>query len=171
MKKTLLGISLYLFILPLLLTSCKPTEKGYKSAYDAALNKREAVKADVDQNVAVSRLQEVDGAQLKVVDGVEVYVLNQRIRPVEEGKTLPGNYNVAVGTYKMITNCTSQSNDLKNEGYEAFPAREPEGMYYTIAGSFSTLSEAVKFTKEYQKGKDRSYVGLPGAPVIIYSPK
>ena len=152
------------------LTSCKPTEKGYKSAFDAALNKREAVKADIDRNVAVSEFQSVDGAQLKEIDGVKVYVLNQRLRPAEEGMALPGSYNVAVGKYKMITNCRSQANDLKAEGYDAFPAKDTDGMYYTVAGSFATLSEAEKFTQEYQKNKDRAYVGLPSAPVIIFSP-
>ena len=167
MNKTFFLIAL-LFIF---LTSCKPTEKGYKAAYDAALGKREAVRTDIDSNNAVSEVQQVDGAQLKEVDGIKVFVLNQRIKPAEEGQTLPGNYNVAVGSYKMITNCRSQSLALKEEGYEAFPAREPDGMYYTIAGSFPTLSEAVKFYENYRKSKNRVYVGLPDSPVIIYSPK
>ena len=155
----------------LLLVECKPTEKGYKSAYDAALGKRQAAMADLDVNLPEGALQQVDGAQLREVDGVKVYVLNQRLKPADPGMELPGNYNVAVGTYKMITNSRSQSQALIAEGYKAFPAQEPDGMYYTIAGSFDNLSEAVKFYESYRKGKDRVYVGLPDAPVIIYSPK
>ena len=152
------------------MTSCKPTEKGYKAAYDAALGKREAAMSDIDTNVAVGEIQQVDGAQLKEVDGVKVYVLNQRLKPVEEGKRLPGNYNVAVGTYKMITNCRAQAEALKAEGYEAFPAVDMEGMHFTIAGSFPTMSDAVKFYEKYKSGKNRVYVGLPQSPVIIFSP-
>lgn len=164
----------YLIILALFIcfaTSCKPTEKGYKAAYDAALGKREAAYKDLDVDLPEGKLQEADGAQLKEVNGVSVYVLNQRIRPVDEGRKLPGSYNVAVGTYKMITNCSSQSEALKHEGYDSFPAREGDGIYYTIAGSFETLDEAVTFYEKYSKDKDRVYVGLPNAPVIIYSPR
>ena len=153
------------------LVGCKPTEKGYKTAYDAALNKRQAAMADIDVKLSEGDFQQVDGAQLKEVDGVKVYVLNQRITPVDKDSSLPGNYNVAIGTYKMITNCRSQVADLKSEGFNAFEAKEPEGMYYSIAGSFDSLDEAVKFYQDYKKGKNRVYVGLPSTPVIIYSPK
>lgn len=167
MKKFIFLFSLLLFLLP----SCKPTEKGYKSAYDAALGKREALKADIDVDLPDGALQSVDGPQLKEIDGVKVYLLNQRISPVEEGVSLPESYNVAIGSYKMNTNTKAQAQALKEEGYNAFSAKDTEGMYYTIAGSFPSLSEAVKFYQEYKAGKDRVYVGLPNSPVIIYSPK
>lgn len=154
-----------------LFSSCKPTEKGYKSAYDVALGKRQSVLTDIDVNLPEGALQEVDGAQLKQVDGANVYILTQRISPLENNQILPENYNVAVGKYKMSTNCKAQVESLKNEGYEAFSAKDTEGNYYTIAGSFSTLFEAVKFYQAFQKNKNRIYVGLHEAPEIIYSPK
>lgn len=154
------------------LMGCKPTEKGYQAAYDAAKNKREAAIADLGVDLPKGAFQEVDGPQIKEVDGVKVYVLNQRIKPDGGALTqLPGRYNVAIGKYKMITNCKSQAEDLTAKGYEAFPAKDTEGAYYTIAGSFQDLKEAVKFYDEFQKGKDRVYVGLPEAPVIINSPR
>lgn len=152
------------------LSSCKPTEKNYKAAYDAALGKREAMKADLGVDLQEGALQQVDGPQLKKVDGVEVYVLNKRIVPAEDGKKLPGHYNVAVGEYKMVTNSRAQSEDLKAEGYDSFPAKDSAGMHYTIAGSFPTLKEALAFYQEYKAKADRVYVGLPASPVIIYSP-
>lgn len=151
-------------------TACKPTEKGYKAAYDAALGKRQAAMADLDVNIPQGALQQVDGPQLKVIDGVKVYLSNQRLQSVNEGDNIPGHYNVAVGAYKMVTNCKSQSNALREEGFEAFPAKDGEGMFYTIAGSFATLPEAVKFYQKYSAKPDRVYVGLPSAPVIIYNP-
>lgn len=157
--------------LTLLLTGCKPTEKNYKSAYDAALGKREAALADLNANMDEVEFQQVDGPQLKEVDGVKVYVLNQRLAPADFVMEMPEEYNVAVGMYKMITNCKAQAEQMLANGYHAFPAKDVDGLYYTVAGSFPTLSEAVKFYQKYQQGKDRVYVGLPGAPVIIYSPK
>ena len=167
MKKYLLVISVFI----LLLSACKPTEKGYKSAYDAALHKREAAMADIDVKLPEGALQQVDGPQLKEVEGRQVYLLNDRLKPADIVSELPGNYNVAIGKYKMITNCKAQAENLLKDGYQAFPATDSEGLYYTIAGSYPTLKEAVKFYEEYSKGKNRSYVGLPNSPVIIYSPK
>ena len=166
MKKLLFIIIPAMF----LLSGCKPTEKGYKSAYDAALGKREAAMADMGMDLPKGAIQQVDGPQLRDVDGVKVYVLNQRIKPADTVMEMPGSYNVAIGTYKMITNCRAQSEDLIAQGYHAFPAQDTKGMFFTIAGSFKTLQEAVTFYQEYQKGKNRVYVGLPNAPVIIYSP-
>ena len=51
-------------LLILLFTGCKPTEKGYKAAYDTALGKRESAYKELDANIPDGRLQEVDGAQL-----------------------------------------------------------------------------------------------------------
>lgn len=167
MKKIFLASAV---LLCLTFTSCKPTEKGYKSAYDLAKGKREAAIADLGVNLPDGALEEVDGARLKEIDGVKVYVLNQRITPLNEPTFLPGPYNVAVGKYKMNTNSLAQSEALESEGLEAFAAKNNEGEFYTVAGSFPTLSEAVAFYQKYRQMKDRVYVGLPSAPVIIYSP-
>lgn len=155
----------------ILFAGCKPTEKGYQSAYDAALSKRQAALADIDVNLPAGELQEVDGMQLKEIDGVKVYLMSQRLKPTEEGLTLPGSYNVAVGSYKMITNCRAQAEALKKEKYDAFPALGADDMYFTIAGSFANLSEAVKFYELYRQNPSRVYVGLHNAPLIIFSPK
>ena len=154
-----------------LLGGCKPTEKGYKTAYDAALNKRKAALEDMNLQMQTSELQEIDGMQLKEVDGVKVFLMRQNLKPVEEATEIPGVYNVAVGMYKMSTNCLAQVKDLREERLQAFAAQDSEGMYYTIAGSFGDLKQAVKFEQEYQKKRDRTYVGLHNAPVIIFSPK
>lgn len=162
---------LYGVILLLLFSACKPTEKGYKAAYDAARDKRQAAIADIDVNLPEGAFQDVDGPQLREVNGIKVYVLNQLIKPYETGMPLPGPYNVAVGSFRMITNTESQSKALQQEGFAAFSAKDPEDNYYTIAGSFPSIDEAVNFYEKYQSGKNRVYVGLPNAPVIIYSPK
>ncbi|MCH5233323.1 MAG: hypothetical protein J1E78_06740 [Muribaculaceae bacterium] len=162
-------LSIFATIL-VLLGGCKPTERGYKAAYDAALNKREAARQEIDVDLPLGAFQQVDGPQLRTFEGVEVYVMNQRITPVQDGSKLPGQYNVAIGEYKMVTNSRSQAADLKEEGMDAFAAKTVDGKYYTIAGSFTTMPEAIKFYQEYKSRKNRVYVGLPDSPVIIYSP-
>ena len=161
---------LYSVAFIIILTGCKPTEQGYKAAYDAALNKREAASSDLDVTLPPGAIQSVDGPQQKEIDGITVYLDNKRITPIESDSKLKYHYNVAIGVYKMPTNCKAQSETLKLDGYDAFAAKDSEGNYYTIAASFPTLSEAVKFYNEFKKDKNRIYVGLPDAPVIIYSP-
>ena len=162
-------------VIMLISTACKPTEKGYQAAYDAALNKRQAAISDINVTITEGDLvgegvQSVDGPQLKEINGVKVYVLNRVIRPVKDDIKMNGPYNVAVGLFKMNTNCEALSEALKNEGFDSFAAKDPEGTYYSIAGSFKTLQEAVELTQKLQKKSDRSYVGLPSSPVIIFSP-
>lgn len=167
MKKNFLILTI---ISVLSLISCKPTEKGYKSAYDAALNKRQAALADLDVTLGEGELQEIDGMNLKTIDGIKVYLMNQRLKPVSEGAMVNGPYFVGVSRYKMITNSNSQVSDLCEKGYDAFVAVDSDDLYYSIAGSFKTLEEAVNFYQKYREGKNRVYVGLHDAPVIIYSP-
>lgn len=154
-----------------ILSSCKPTEKGYKSAYDAAIGKRQAALEQILAGISEDTFQQFDGPQLKEINGVKIYFLNQKISPANDLTMLPGQYNVAVGAYKMITNSRAQAEVLREEGYEAFPAKDPEETYYTIAGSLPTLEEAVNLYQQYKSGDKRVYVGLPSSPVIIYSPR
>lgn len=159
------------FILFLQLVSCKPTEKGYQAAYDAALGKRQAAIADMDVNLPEGAILQVDGPQLKEINGVNLYLLNERIRMTDEEKRLPGNYNVAVAVYKMPTNARSQANDFVSEGYEAFVASDKDNNFYTIVYSGDNLDEAVKFYDNFKNSAKRTYIGLPDSPILIYSIK
>ena len=158
-------------LLFMLLIGCKPTEKGYKAAYDAALSKREEANKDIEVDTKIGEVQQIDGPSLKTIDGKSIYLLNKRIKPVELHENLPGNYNVAVGCYKMITNCKSQSEDLRDEGMDAFASKTTGDEYYTIIGSFDNLQDAIKLYEKYKSNSKRVYVGLPNSPIIIYSPK
>lgn len=170
--KNIISIIFTITLFLLFISSCKPTEKGYKAAYDAALGKRQSATSHLGVEIPDGAFMQVDGPELKEFDGVKVYLLSEPIKPAEDGKILPASYNVAVGCYKMSTNCAAQTADLQKEGYEnAFTAVDPEGKYYTIAYSCDTLKDAVDFYKKYQSSKNRTYVGLPGAPVIIFSSK
>lgn len=150
---------------------CKPTEKGYKAAYDAALNKREKTQADYDSTVAVGIVQQADGPLLKRVNGEDVYLLSEIIKPLDETPAEKLTYNVAVGCFKMPTNCLALVNDLRQEGIDAFGAKSGEDKFYVIAGTFDELGKAVEFDVDYKNNQKRAYVGLPDAPIIILSDK
>lgn len=155
----------------LLTGGCKPTEKGYKAAYDAALNKREQAMVDYDPALPVEGLQSTDGPQLKEIEGSNYYFLKERLKKTEEDGEALHLYNVAVACYKMPTNCRAQVADLSGEGYPAFGAKSGEDKYYVILSSFPSLEEATECYRKYSSKKNRVYVGLPDSPVIIYSAK
>ena len=156
-------------LVALTLIACKPTEQNYQAAYDAAIGKRQTVKADVDSTLVMGSVQQIDGPQLREFEGTQIYVFNKRLRPEVKDESLPGSYNVAVGTYKMPTNCRAQVENLKAEGFDAFVAKDADDKYYSIAGSFSSLKEASALYNKLLENKNRVYIGFPDSPVIIYS--
>lgn len=154
------------------IVGCKPTEKNYKSAYDAAVNKRQASETlDSDLGIPGGKLQQVDGPATRVVNGDTVYVTIQHLKFIDGVEHEMHRYNVAVCAYKMKTNCAALVSDLFSKGYQAFGVQDPEGMFYVIAGSFNTLDEAAAFDRSFRtKEAQHVYSGLPSAPVIIEKP-
>lgn len=145
---------------------CKPTEKNYKSAYDAALAKRQ--EAVAEQMRPATGLLSDDGPQLRVVEGDSVYVLKERIR-MQDGAAVPGRWAVAVAVYKMDTNAKASASDLRAQGFPAaFVAKAAGGKYYTVVSAVETLDSARVASKVFRMSLPQyPYVGLPGAPVLI----
>lgn len=145
---------------------CKPTEKNYKAAYDAAVQKRQQA-ADEQMRPATGLLSD-DGPQRRVVDGDTVYVLRERILALD-GSALSGKWGVAVGVFKIDTNAKAAASDLRGQGCPgAIPAKARGGKFYTLAATVATLDSAKSAAADFSKRfKEYPYVGLPGAPVLI----
>ena len=153
-----------------LLAGCKPTEKNYQAAYQVAQNKRKAERAaDPDMALPANALQRMDGIRTKNVNGEELMMKRVFIKFVGKGEAPEiKKMNVAVAKYKMPTNAVAQTEDLVNNGLQAFPVESADGSFYVIAATFPTLEEAAEFVKSYKKNHDAaSFVGLEGAPLII----
>ncbi len=150
----------------LMLVSCKPTEKNYKAAYDAALKKR-AEAAEQQMRPATGLLSD-DGPQLRIVDGDSIFVLRERLRLLD-GSRPGGNWAVAVGVFKIDTNAKASSADLNAAGWKsAPPAKAQAGKFYAVADTLTSLQDARKRAAEFKLAfPDYPYVGLPGAPVLI----
>lgn len=153
----------------IVLPGCKPTEKNYKAAYDAALAKRTYENNDPDLNLPSSGYQKIGGPERKKIGDRSYDYLFMRLKPLNEGAEMQ-QYNVAVSVYKMPTNCESQVKDLQSVGYSSFGAKSGDDRYYVIVGTYPTIEEAAACADEYMKGnKDAFYVGFAGGPVIIRS--
>ena len=150
----------------LMLVSCKPTEKNYQAAYDAALKKRaEAVE---QQMRPATGLLSDDGPQLKIIEGDSVFVLRERLRCLD-GSKLSGRWAVAVGVFRIDTNAKASAVDLVNAGWSgAMPAKVQGGRFYALADTLESIDSARARAAEFkQRFPDYPYVGLPGAPVLI----
>lgn len=154
-----------------LTVSCKPTEKNYQAAYDAARNKRTAeAAADADMVLpAGGVIQKLDAPLTKDVNGEKLRLRRFFIKYIGSGESPAINrYNVAVARYKMPTNVKAQTEDLVAAGYEAFPVEGTDGFYYVIAASLPNLEETADFVKKYKKShKPSQFVGLEEDLLII----
>lgn len=167
MKRRIILPIAALFIAVLILPGCKPTEKNYKAAYDAALSIRQAEAEDPDLNIPVEGYKKIGDPEKKEINGKSYNYVFQHLRPVDEEVEMQP-YNVAVSVYKMPTNCKSQARDLRESGYQAFAAKTGDDRYYTIIGSYSTIEEAAIAVDNYmKKHKGAIYVGLGDSPVIV----
>lgn len=148
------------------LGGCKPVEKHYKSAYDAAIEKREAAMAE--QMIPATGLLSDDGPQQRIVDGDTLFVVRERLSGYE-GATVPRGWLIAVGQYKMNTNAIANVGDLQREGYKnAQAVRTTGGRWYAIADTAATLDAVRPKVREFERRhKGYPYVGLPGRPVLV----
>ena len=152
-----------------LFVGCKPTEKNYQAAYQAAQNKRKADAAvDPDMAIPAKALQSFDAPRTKEVDGEQLRLKRFFIKYIGKGDAPEiGRLNVAVAKYKMPTNVIAQTEDLRASGLNAFPVEGSDGSFYVIAGSFPTYEEVSGFIKEYKKKHPASsVVGLDGEPLV-----
>lgn len=153
-------------LIALTFVGCKPTERNYQAAYDAALQKREAARAE--DNLPATGLLSDDGPQLRVLDGDTVYVLRETLRQAD-GKRIAGRWSVAVGEYRMDTNAKANAEALRSQGWpDAFTAKATGGRWYTLLRSVSTLDSARNISVGFRGAHPGyPYVGLPSSPVII----
>ena len=157
---------LYPILITLLFVGCKPTEKGYQAAYDAAKNKREA--AAREQMLPAQGLQSDDVPQLRVVNGDSIYVLRAIMR-TEDSRRAPKPWLLAVGVYRMSTNAKANALNLRQSGYpQATWLKGPENKWYTISDGAETLDSLKVMSRLFKDTHpDYPYVGLPASPVII----
>lgn len=162
-------IFIYLTLLSgMLFFGCKPTEKNYKAAYDAAKARREAT---VSEHGIGGFLQNDETLSIRVVEGDSVWVSHERVglRDAEGNpvKTEPV-YGVGVAVFRMPTNAVALKDDLLKRGYEASLATDGRDKWFVVSGLYSELGEAAKEARRFRDlNPSFIFVGLP-SPVILY---
>lgn len=169
MKKRVWGaVSLVMLLYIIGGSGCKPTEKNYKEAYEAAAAKRQAdmearglggMMLQDDLNISKRPMGE---------NGDSVWICHDLLSlEVEEGITLPeGRYGVVTSVFKMPANARAMSSDLREAGEVAAVGKSSSGKWYVITGIYPSLNEAAEGLREFDRHhKDFHYVGLPGAAI------
>lgn len=150
----------------LMFVGCKPTEKNYKEAYDAALARRR--EAAAEQMRPATGLLSDDGPQLRVMDGDSVFLLRERLYELD-GSPVRGRWSVAVGLFRMDTNAKAAAGILRQKGFhEAKAVKSKGGKYYAVSAETASLDSARIAAKAFVTAMpEYPYVGLPGSPVMV----
>lgn len=164
-------VSLTLLLLFSVLYGCKPTEKGYRQAYEAAKNKREQKDPDEDLLTGGHRLLSEEASNWRVIDGDSLQLQHKFLKPIGDAKwPQEGPYRLAVAMLKMTTNANSMLADLrKGRSLTPVVASDGKDTYYIIAGSATyadSLGSVLATFKRENPGFQ--YIGLtPPKPLII----
>ena len=152
-------------------SGCKPTEKGYREAYDAAKSKREQTDPDEALLTGGHKLLDQDASNWKVIAGDSLQLQHMNLKPADGGSwPQSGPYRLAVARFKMTTNAKSMLADLnKKHNLKPVIATDGKDTYYMIAGSATypdSLSNVlITFRKDYPKFQ---HIGLTSdKPLII----
>ncbi len=154
-----------------MLWSCKPTEKGYRQAYEAAKSKREQVDPEENLLTGGHKLLSEESTNWKVIAGDSLQVQHVLLKPTDGAKwPQSGPYRLAVAMFKMTTNANSMLEDLKKKGsLSPVVATDGKDKYYIIAGSATYADSLGNVLSTFRKENPGfQSIGLtPAKPVIL----
>lgn len=170
-----------IYVLPLILipvmlmSSCKPTEANYKSAYDAALQKRNQKDPDEDILFGGHKQASSLGSVDQEVGGSVMQVLYAPCDLIEPDSIASANhYRVAIARYRMKANALAHAERLSEEGGKGVAvAKLGDERFIVIAHSAPSLKEAGEWLVERMRtSPEGPWIGMiPPEPMILISPK
>lgn len=132
------------FCVALAFTSCKSQESAYKKAYEKAKAQEEqAPTQTVQQAQTATPLQTAPANQTTVTNVDNASVRSENVTVVS-GKGLQA-FSVVVGSFGLKANAEGLQSSLKQGGYDAQIAYNPQvNMYRVIATTFADKASAVQ---------------------------
>lgn len=154
------------------ITGCKPTEKNYKSAYDAAKAKRDAEATDPDMELMLNghKLDTSEGGNALVDNAGNSYPQKALSLVFENEPDGTGDYFLSVSTFSMPTNALALAYDMDAKGDTVTVARDANSNWYVIAGRnedrVSAAGAASRFVKSHPGFQ---FIGQDNKPLILVS--
>lgn len=127
------------------ITSCKSQESAYKKAYEKAKQQQTAEQQQQPQQTTVAVQPTAPATTAPTTKAPTATDANVRTESVQliDGAGLK-TYSVVCGSFSLKTNAQGLQKTLKNKGYEAQIALNPERKFYrVIATTYDDLSSAV----------------------------
>ncbi|MBR3114673.1 MAG: SPOR domain-containing protein [Bacteroidaceae bacterium] len=155
--KTLAAVALGM-VLAISMSSCKSKESLYKKAYEKAQAQNTRVTED-PTTVNVTPVQPVappvttvttETTETTVAPVTDVSVRSEALQVVD-GDGLKA-YSVVCGAFSLKANADGLQQTLKNKGYQAQIALNPERkLYRVVAATFNTKAEAIPFLQSLRE--------------------
>lgn len=145
------------------LGGCKTNENNYRAAYEMA---RQKERSGIDSTVYEKIRKEARPSTVDV-DGRRLPALDVAVR-VTSGLGEPSqlkSYCVAVAQFKQLFNAKAMTTRLRQGGYDAFVVETREPLYYVLAGSSDTASDAAMLLERV--AADKSIVLRDPYPFIL----
>lgn len=147
-------------------SSCKPTEKNYKAAYEAAQKKRMKDASDPDILIPQGGLINDDTPGIETIDSVKTYVRYEPLKLIE-GKQPLKRFNVAIASFKMTANAKASYEELLANYPDAVLLQSAKDVYYVCIISTSDKSQAVKALRDFHNSVKGVYLGIPEQQPIL----
>jgi len=166
MKKINITVYAAALLLMMSMAACKPTEKGYRQAYEIARQKeREGM-----DTIQFEKMQEDSKPPLVEVAGVQMRRKGeflQIVHPADFAKSIQlKRYNPAVGKYRLQFNACSHTDRLRADGINAMTVQTPEKTYYVIIGTYDDEQGAAAAVSAYNTSHSGQYVAMQ-EPLLI----
>lgn len=174
-------LSLAALLILLLLASCKPTERNYQTAYELALEKRNAKDPDADIIFGTHELQSPIGAVNDRAGEIAFKSLRVPLTRIDgDSAANAGRYRIAIALYSMKENARAHAADLrrrKETEKERDPGigvfREGNEKYFVTIASLPSLTEAAATLDSIRRADPEArYIGLHQTePLLLISPR
>lgn len=134
----------------LLISSCKPSEKAYREAYETTMEARRAAQAN--DSIKYTPLAS-NHKILNVASGSDtIQVIHMPVSVLKGGGGIRESlksYSVVVGQFKQVFNAKQMRERIVGRGYPgAFVVRTGEPRYLVISASVPTVAEASEQMKK-----------------------
>ena len=131
------------------MVSCRSSESAYKKAYDKAKSQQPIAQVPAQQQTVSQPTTTVVPVQTVTTPTSTTTLVTTNESARTENVTLVNGtglkaYSVVVGSFGVKANADNLQAKLKNAGYSAQIASNPNGMFRVIATTFDDLNTAVQ---------------------------
>ncbi len=130
-------------VLGLTFGSCKPTEAGYRDAYQRATANAKDKEREGLTDEEYALIQKENAPKFRKIGIDSVAYIHRALTPESssEGENPVRNYNLAVGKFRMPTNARSFCSRLHEQGFASYIARDADSDCYVMAGGYDSDTE------------------------------